>query len=80
MVMYDVTWRIELDAEGPDDAAKKAREIQLDPDSLATVFEVRDENDNGFTVDVEDNAPPKAPNAPNAPAEEEGGKVVKEDE
>lgn len=38
---YRVTWTIEVSAEGPLDAARKARTIQLDPDSAAQVFNVR---------------------------------------
>jgi hypothetical protein len=52
--MYEVTWRISIEAEGPDAAARIAREIQMDVDSLATVFEVRDESGNGYTVDLGD--------------------------
>lgn len=37
---YLVTWSMELEADSPLDAAKLARKIQLDPDSLATEFEV----------------------------------------
>ena len=39
---YRVTWVIDLDAESFEDAARVAREIQLDPDSLATHFTIRD--------------------------------------
>jgi len=39
---YRVTWVIDLDAESFEDAARLAREIQLDVDSLATHFIVRD--------------------------------------
>lgn len=41
---YHVTWTIELGAVSFEDAARLAREIQLDPDSLATCFLVRDCN------------------------------------
>ena len=37
-----MTWIIDLDAESFENAAHLAREIQLDPDSLATHFIVRD--------------------------------------
>ncbi len=40
MAEYHVMWEIELDASDSVDAARKAQEIQRDPDSLATVFEV----------------------------------------
>ena len=39
---YRVTWIIDLDAESFEDAARLAREIQLDPDSLATHFMITD--------------------------------------
>ena len=39
---YRDTWIIDLDAESFGDAARLAREIQLDPDSLATHFIVQD--------------------------------------
>ena len=39
---YRVTWTIEVGAETPEDAAKQCRDIQLDKDSIATVFEVTD--------------------------------------
>jgi hypothetical protein len=37
-VEYTVRWEIQLWASSPEEAAAVAREIQLDPDSLATVF------------------------------------------
>lgn len=37
---YLVTWEIDIDADSPKEAAEKARHIQLDPESMATVFEV----------------------------------------
>jgi hypothetical protein len=39
-MIYLVTWQIEVDADSPRDAAKKALEIQRDPTSIATVFNV----------------------------------------
>jgi hypothetical protein len=42
---YSVTWTIDLDAESPEDAARKALEIHRDPESIATHFIVRDEHD-----------------------------------
>jgi hypothetical protein len=38
---YFITWEIELDAFSPEEAAKKALEIQRDPQSIATVFDVQ---------------------------------------
>jgi hypothetical protein len=37
---YRVRWSIDVDASGAVDAARQARRIQLQPSSLATVFEV----------------------------------------
>lgn len=48
MPLYLVSWEIHLDAETPEHAALLARQMQLDPDSLATEFQVRAETD---TVD-----------------------------
>ena len=37
---YIVTWRVELTAGTPREAAQQAREMQLDPENTATVFEI----------------------------------------
>ena len=37
---YFVVWNVELNAEDEQDAAKRALEMQRDPRSIATVFEV----------------------------------------
>jgi len=51
---YSVTWSIEIDARTPEEAARKALEIQRDPNSLATVFGVRDESTGQeVTVDLD---------------------------
>jgi hypothetical protein len=39
---YIVTWTITIPAESHEAAACEALEIQRDPDSIATVFDVRD--------------------------------------
>jgi hypothetical protein len=39
---YRVTWFIDSDAESPRAAALEAREAQTRPDTIATVFEVKD--------------------------------------
>jgi hypothetical protein len=39
--MYKVTWEIDLPAESPREAAEKALAIQRNPESIATIFEVR---------------------------------------
>ena len=43
--MYKVTWEIEVDAKDVVHAAEVAREIQLDPDSMATFFTVEKDGD-----------------------------------
>lgn len=43
MKEYIVTWRIEIYAEDKNHAALQAREIQLDPNSTATIFEVAED-------------------------------------
>ena len=37
---YIVTWRVEVTAESPHDAVKKAREMQLNPETFGTFYEV----------------------------------------
>jgi len=49
---YRVTWTIDLDADSPEDAARKALVIQRDPSSLATHFEVRDAQGHVDDVDL----------------------------
>ena len=40
MTGFRVTWIIDIGAETPMEAAQKARDIQLDPTSIATFFQV----------------------------------------
>ena len=47
---YIVTWRIELSAKDKKAEALQAREIQLDPNSTATFFEVAED----IEISVED--------------------------
>lgn len=42
MSEYRVVWVIDVDADSPEDAAAYARDIQQNPDSIATVFQVTD--------------------------------------
>ena len=42
MRMYKVRWEIDVDAEDPQAAARKALQIQRDPNSTATVFDMND--------------------------------------
>lgn len=48
---YSVTWQIPLFANSPEEAARIARDIQMDPDNMATFYEVRD--DDGMTTYVD---------------------------
>lgn len=52
--VYRVTWEIQIDATSPEVAAERAREIQMDPRSTATVFSVRlDEGEPSDPVTVD---------------------------
>jgi hypothetical protein len=51
---YTVTWQITISADNPEDAARKAQMIQRDHHSLATFFEVRDENEHITEIDLEE--------------------------
>ena len=51
---YFVTWRIELSANSPEDAARQAREIQLDPDSTALVYRVSGPRGEQYAIDLEE--------------------------
>ena len=39
---YQITWKIEVEAESSEEAAQIALHIQRDPNSIATLFEVKD--------------------------------------
>ena len=47
-----VRWEMMFDADTAEEAARKALEVQRDPDSIAVVFDVRpvDDNDAFFTT------------------------------
>ncbi len=56
MMEFLVQWKIDLDATDPVEAAKEARKIQLDTESIATVFEVTDKKANKtFEIDLSEN-------------------------
>lgn len=42
MKHYLVSWSIDIDADSPEEAAQKAQDIQKDPESIATYFDVLD--------------------------------------
>lgn len=49
---YTVSWTIEVDAESPRAAAEHALHIQRDPDSIATQFDVTDD-ESGREVSID---------------------------
>jgi len=49
---YRVIWTIDIDADSPEDAARKALAIHRDPNSWATHFEVRDRKGRVQAVDL----------------------------
>lgn len=53
MTLHTVIWEIQVEADSKREAAQKALEIQRDPDSTATVFNVYDAKD-GDLVDLSD--------------------------
>ena len=50
---YTVIWTIDLDADSPEDAARKALTIQRDPNSWATHFRVRGPHGRKHEVDLD---------------------------
>lgn len=53
MTEYLVQWKIDIDTTDPVEAAKEARRIQLDTESIAIVFEVTDKGANKtFEIDL----------------------------
>lgn len=57
MKEYTVSWDIQLDAESPLEAAKKAFAIMRDPDSLATCFDVIAPNGECIGIDLHEGLP-----------------------
>mgnify|MGYP000222536581 CR=1 FL=1 len=55
MNRYHVSWYIDIEAETHEAAAAQALEIQRDPNSWSSVFEVRQDGDEATVkVDLED--------------------------
>jgi hypothetical protein len=50
---YAVTWDIEIDADSPEEAARLAREMQTDPTTTATIFDVTDGRGRRTRVDLD---------------------------
>lgn len=55
---YHVTWSIHLWARTPQEAAQRALEIQRDPASFATIFDVDGDEESGFRRTTVDLYPP----------------------
>lgn len=53
MTHYNVSWEMNIEADNPEAAAREALRIHRDPESIATVFEVWDENGDHVKVDLE---------------------------
>ena len=53
MNSYRVTWEINVDAESPEEAARKAQNIQRNLDEWAGVFDVYNEDGKGTRVDLD---------------------------
>ena len=49
---YKVVWEIDIEAESFKDAAKIAREIQGDPESLATHFTITSEDGKSENIEL----------------------------
>jgi hypothetical protein len=59
MAKYHVIWEIDIDdAESPKEAAERALAIHRNPESIATFFEVTDEQGQTTCVDLEDEIGP----------------------
>lgn len=64
---YHIVWEIELVATSPEDAARQALAIQRDSASLATVFDVFDEDGQSVRVDLLEERPQEAAEVRAAP-------------
>jgi len=52
---YRVTWIIDLEASTPIDAARRARDVMQDKESIATIFEIKqDKAEIVHTIDLLD--------------------------
>jgi len=54
MKQYLVTWKINIFAKNPKDAAMQALKIQRDIDSIALIFDIKDENNKTVKIDLWD--------------------------
>jgi hypothetical protein len=67
MPNFVVTWTIDIEADTPEGAARKALAVQRDQNSIATVFEVHD-GEQSKTVDLEEIDGEGMTHHPNCPA------------
>ena len=52
---YLVTWTIEIDASTPESAASQARDMQLDPENIATFFTVKNlQTERVFEIELQE--------------------------
>lgn len=56
-MLYRVRWEIDVEADTPAEAARHTLAIQRNPDSTATVFDVRGANGKTVRVDLDDPGP-----------------------
>jgi len=54
MPEYRITWEIQITADSPREAAEQALVIQRVPNSIATVFDVADDDGNIERIDLEE--------------------------
>lgn len=52
MNSYSIVWEIDVKADTPEEAARKALAIQRNPESIATVFDVYDAEGVATRVDL----------------------------
>ncbi len=57
MTEYHVTWRIDLDADSPREAAQRAQAIQRAAQSTAVVFDVATEGEPSVAIDLLEDPP-----------------------
>lgn len=53
MSMYRVLWTIDIEADTAEEAAQRALDIQRNPESIATVFEVTSPDGSVEQIDLE---------------------------
>lgn len=54
MAEYYVSWAVDIEADSAEEAALKAKEMHLNPDSTANVFTVSSEVQEPIEIDLDD--------------------------